>query len=287
MSRDSGAGSTVVFLVGPAHSGKTEVAAALRDQGETVVVRRAYFWRDEYGRSGPLTNEENLSRCLDRLERDEYLRSMGIGREDLDRCAELGDRTYGGLFRQVTAEAARRLTRSSDAPDRLVVQIGGLERLAVEVSGDLPGSQFIHTIRDPRRYFAEFSGGAGRLGWRLASWNSSAAFALSNSAEMPDRYLVVRGEDLIEEPGRVATSISSQVGAAVNLYGAGDSLVAKGRPLSKRKALIVERLVGHQLRALGYRVEDIGEVPAASGSALDAGMYRLRTQLGLRPGATT
>lgn len=291
MSQDTGTGGdpgpAVIFLVGPAHSGKTEVAAALRDQGDTAVVRRAYFWRNAYAHAGPLSSGEELARCLDRLEGDEYLRSIGIGREDLARCAESGERTYGGLFLRVTEEAARRLAGSSGSPDRLVVQIGGLERIATTVSRDLSGAQFIHTIRDPRLYFGELSGRIGRLGWRLASWSSSAASALGNSTEMPDRYLVVRGEDLIESPEHVATSIADRVGGTLRLEDGRDSLAAKGRPLSERRAQSVERLVGHQLEALGYRKGDVGGVIAASGSALDAGLYHLRSQLGLRVGTST
>ncbi len=286
MSHGTGEAS-VVFVVGPAHTGKTEVAIALRDEGDTVVVRRAYFWRDEYARSGPLSNEESLARCLDRLEGDDFLRSTGIGRDDLARFAESGDHTYGHLFAQATAEAARRSADSQGDPHRLVIQIGGLERMATAVSRDLPDAHFIHTIRDPRGYFGEFSGTAGRLGWRLASWSSSAAAALRNSTAIPERYLVVRGEDLIEAPERVAVSISSRLGGQVRFDGASGSLAAKGRALPKRRASIVERLVGRQLEALGYPVDDMVGGTSRSSGALDAGMYHLRSRIGLRLGALT
>lgn len=287
LSNGRAADPSVVFLVGTAHTGKTELAAALREQAGGVVVRHAYFWRNEYGRSGSLSRDWNLNKCLSRLERDEFLGSLGIDRDDLSTAAGLGNRSYGGLFLQATAEAARRLTGQARRPDRLVVQIGGLESVATAVSEDLPNAIFIHTIRDPRRYFGRSSSQLGRLGWRLSSWSSSAASALSNAREMPDRYLVVRGEDIIESPDDVSALISRHVGGNLSLDQAGDSLSSKGSALPKRRALIVEKLVGHQLEALGYRLGEACGPVAVSNSTLDASIYHLRSWFMFRTGAST
>lgn len=287
LSNGPAADPRVVFLVGTAHTGKTELAAALREQPGRTVVRRAYFWRNEYGRSGSLSRDRNLNRCLSRLERDEFLRSLGIDRDNLATAAGLGNRSYGGLFLHATAEAARRLAGQACPPDRLVVQIGGLESVATAVSEDLPNATFIHTIRDPRRYFGRSSSQLGRLGWRLSSWSSSATSALSNAREMPDRYLVVRGEDIIESPDEVSALISRHVGGNLSLDQAGDSLSAKGSALPKRRALIVEKLVGHQLEALGYRLGEACGPGAVSNSTLDASIYHLRSRLVFRTGAST
>lgn len=276
----------LVFLVGPAHSGKTEIGAALRHEG-TLVVRRAYFWREEYGSCGPLDQDSNLTRLLGRLADDEFLRTAGVTIHDLARVAETTKPTYGGLFLRVTLEAVRNVSAHPEGPDRLVIQIGGLERLAGAVLADLPNSVFIHAIRDPRRYFGESPARLGRLGWRLASWSSSAMSALRNSVASPDRYLVVRAEDLVQSPEVITALISNRVGDRVVFNGVSDSLSAKGMPLSERKSQIVERLVGHQLVALGYELDRQVEQIARSSAAMDAGTYHLRTRLSFRSGAPT
>lgn len=279
MSWTNPAGSRpeIVFLVGPAHSGKTEVAASLRQAG-TLVVRRAYFWRNEYGCCGPLDQEANVSMVVRRLSEDEFLRSSRVTIDDLNRIADVGTATYGELFLHAT------LATDRDTPRRLVLQIGGLEHRASAVLRDLPDATFVHAIRDPRRYFGEAQPKPGRLGWRLAPWSSSASAALRNSVATPDRYLIVRAEDLIERPEGVASRLSARLGTEVDIDGASDSLSAKGVPLSTRRSYIVERLIGDQLAALGYAVEQQGAQASRPAVVMDAGMYHLRKRLTIRPG---
>lgn len=289
MSVDGGPGSgpQAIFLIGSGHSGKTEVAAGLRELPGTVVVRHAYYWRDLYGRCGALSREDNLARCLDRLGRDDYIRSAGVDLETLTRFTEFGDISYGSLFWYATAEASRNLGGSSSTPIRLVVQIGGLERRALVVSEDLAAALFIHTIRDPRQYFGGSPSRPGRLGWRLGAWSMSAASAARNTEALPDRYLVVRGEDVIESPDLVGSSISNLVGAEVGLDTASGSLLKKGSPLPANRTTIVESLVGQQLHELGYALNRSAGSRARPTAALDVGAYRLRISLSSRWGEIT
>jgi hypothetical protein len=276
----------VIFLVGPAHSGKTEVAAAFRKLRRTLVVRRAYYWRDSYGAHGLLQDTDSLSMCLNELASDQLLRTAGVDRELLGQVAATACDSYGSLFLAATVEAARNLADMPGRPERLVIQIGGLESLGALVLADLPQARMVHLIRDPRRYFGSTVSGIrlGSLGWRLASWSSSASAAIRNSGEVPGRYRVVRGEDLIARPGRVSELLSSLAGTDVDLAGVSASLREKGSPLSTHRTRIVEGLVGSQLEALGYpldrsRRRDIRSVPW-----VDSGAYHVRTRFALRPG---
>lgn len=289
MSERSSTGrAEVIFVVGTAYSGKTEIASAFRARRDTMVVRRAYFWRDAKARYGALQDDHDLSRTLARLANDEFLRSAGVDLHVLGGLAESAA-THGRLFLAATREAARRKSGLKEGPRRLVVQIGGLERSVAGLSSDLPEARFVHTIRDPRRYLgsADRPPTVGRLGWRLALWSSSATAASRNARELPDRYLVVRGEDMIETPVRVSSELSDHVGIEVSLSGAADSLAEKGHSLSRRSAGIVERLVGNQLVSLGYSLEGAREPSARAALALDAGLFHLRTRFAFRSGAAS
>lgn len=285
-TRDFGSPPHVTFLVGSAHTGKTEVGLALRERPGTMVVRGAYFWRDPGQSFGPLDGERDLEGRLQRLAQDELLRTVGVDYAYLEHLAELPDQTYGRLLLLATLEAGRRLEDLSNDPERLVIQIGGLERVMPKVSLDLPEARFVHTVRDPRRYFGSSDSGAwlGRLGRRLASWSSSVTAAIDNRAHAPERYLVVKGDDLIAEPENVASAINHHLDAEITLDGADRSLATKGEPLSDRQRKIVERLVGQHLESLGYAVETSARPSKGPYGAIDASMYHLQRRFATRPG---
>ena len=69
----------------------------------------------------------------------------------------------------------------------------------------------IHVLRDPRdRYASQAmhrSASRGRVGAGVALWLSSARWARRNAARYPERYKVVRYEDLVSRPTSILQDV--------------------------------------------------------------------------------
>jgi hypothetical protein len=86
--------------------------------------------------------------------------------------------------------------------DRWGVQMGDLESKADRILGGLPGSRVLHLIRHPSRHLSEHAGGNGalRTNMELSRWRESARLGVSLSSLHPDRYRVIRTEQLAADP---------------------------------------------------------------------------------------
>ena len=71
-------------------------------------------------------------------------------------------------------------------------------------------------IRDPRdRYeasIAKWPDGKGRAGGAVARWRYSEAMARDHEARWPDRYRIVRFEDMVDDPETVIRSVCEFLG---------------------------------------------------------------------------
>jgi hypothetical protein len=183
-----------VFIAGLAHSGKTELRRALSRLPHLEMTRRTYLWTRFYGRFGDLDDEANFERCLDALLRDADVATLEPDVERIRRELASGPRTYVRLFAIVHRQHAERLGKSSWGD-----QLGSVEHLARPILSALPEAKMIHMVRDPRSLFvtaepSRFT--AEKLGRNTARWVASANAAQTNLERFPERYLVLRYEEL-------------------------------------------------------------------------------------------
>jgi hypothetical protein len=154
------------------------------------------MWTYFYRQYGDLAVPANLERCLEAMLRYKHVRLL---EPDPDRIrAEFwqGEPTYARLFALFQRHHAER-----DGKPRWGVQTGLIERYADEVLAAHPRAKIIQMIRDPRdRYagsLALWPNGMARAGGAVARWLYTAHLARRNLRRYPDRYLVVRFEDMV------------------------------------------------------------------------------------------
>lgn len=238
-----------VFLAGLSHSGKTELRRALEGLPDFSWRRKTYLWLRHHDRYGDLTHQAAQRRCLAALADDPEIAARRV-----DLCAVAADLrsphpTYSGLFAKIHEREAVALGCS-----RWGVQAGMIEAFAEPILQTLPDARFVHLVRDPHDALAGLQGRA--LGWELARWCFSAAAAIDHRARWPERYLVVRYEELMAEPQRLTSAVCDVIGAHWH-RGIASAVVGDRDRASGRGASGPNRVAGRQvdqLRAqLGYR----------------------------------
>jgi hypothetical protein len=194
-----------IFIGGLERSGKTYMRMLLSGSPRIFLSRRTDLWTRHYNRYGDLNDPENLERCLAGLLKSKHIRRLI---QDLPRLKqELAGRPpgYAGLFALIHEQHARSLGRS-----RWGDQTEFLEGYAREILSAYPDARFIHMLRDPRdRYEAMLHKQLrrGGLGVATARWRSSAGLAVRNLAEFSGRYMVIRYEEMVTDPGAVLQEV--------------------------------------------------------------------------------
>ena len=186
-----------IFIGGLSHSGKTQLRIVLEAHPEISMTRRTYMWDRFYQRFGDLGKARNLDRCLSAMLATDGIRKLqpDLGRIRSDFLG--GPATYGrlfGLFHEHHAERAGK-RRWGD-------QLGFVERFADPIFTSFPSARMIHMIRDPRVRVdpRARTRRRGSLGWHTARWLHSADLAERNREAFPDRYRIVRYEQLASWP---------------------------------------------------------------------------------------
>jgi hypothetical protein len=191
--------SEPIFVTGPDRSGTSLMYALLGSHPNVSMVRRTNIWRWFHGRYGDLRADDNFERCLDAMLR---YRRMSVLEIDADRVRNefwMGPPTYGRLFSLVHEHRAQRIGKPRWGDKSLHA-----EHSASDVFAEFPRAKMIHLLRDPRdrhasvvkRYPDREKGIAGTT----ASWISSTRAGRRNLRQHPDRYLMIRYEDLAREP---------------------------------------------------------------------------------------
>jgi len=189
-----------IFIGGPDRCGKTTLQAFLSSHPNIAIPAvGSNLWSYFYRQYGDLRRSENFERCLDALLH--YKHAIFL-KPDVDRIRRefwTGSPSYERLFALLHEHYAERLGKP-----RWGDQTGLVERYADEIFRAYPGSKMIHMLRDPRdRYEASLAmwpKGKGRAGAAAARWKYSARLAQRNETQYPDRYRIVRFEDLVQQP---------------------------------------------------------------------------------------
>jgi hypothetical protein len=195
-----------VLIAGPDRSGTTLMFALLAAHPDLSMVRRSNMFRYFHGRYGDLSEPENLERCLGDMLRYKRLQALEPDGDRIRREFAEGPATYGRLFALFHAHHVERFGRSRWGDKSLHT-----EHYAERVFAEFPDARIVHMLRDPRDRYASVRrrhGGSGaRLGRGVGRWLDSTDAALRHAARWPDRYLLVRYEDLCSEPERVVREV--------------------------------------------------------------------------------
>lgn len=201
-----------IFIGGPDRCGKTMLAAILGSHSRIAIpIVGSNLWTYFADQFGDLANERNLDRCLEALRSYKHARFLEPDLERVRRDLRSGDASYARLFALIHEQFAER----ADKP-RWGDQTGLIERYADDIFAAYPGATMIHMLRDPRdRYEASLAlwpKGRGRAGGAAARWRYSARLARRNLRRHPDRYRIVRYEDLVREPERTVRAVTTFLG---------------------------------------------------------------------------
>lgn len=200
-----------VFITGLSRSGKTELRRLLEARDGVAMYRRSHLWSRFHSRFGDLGRPENLEACLAEICRsDEVTRLQPDLASVLDRFAE-GAASYDRLFAAFYDDHAARTGARVWG-----LQSGDVSRFASGVLEQIPGSKFVYMVRDPRSRAAATSRGrlVGGVGWETAKWIESVRDALSHAERHPERFMILRCEDLADRPLSVLTDVEGFLGWA-------------------------------------------------------------------------
>lgn len=201
-----------IFIGGPDRCGKTMLAAILGSHSRIAIpIVGSNLWTYFFGQFGDLAVQRNLDRCLAALRAYKHARFLEPDFARVRRQMQDGESSYARLFALIHEQFAERA-----AKPRWGDQTGLIERYADQVLAAYPGAKMIHMLRDPRdRYEASLAlwpKGKGRAGAAAARWRYSARLARRNARRYPDRYRVVRYEDLVREPDETVRSVTTFLG---------------------------------------------------------------------------
>ena len=191
-----------VFIGGLDRSGKTPLRRILEASTEIAFSRRMYLWTRVDGRYGDLADDASLSRCIDALRSHPRMGELQVDLDAVESELRAGRRTYPRLFDLIGSASAR-----AGGKRRWGDQEGGVEERADAILGELADARMIHLLRDPRdRHVAVRAGRRrpGLLGISVARWQANARRAIANAEHHPDRYLLLRYEDLARSPRETA-----------------------------------------------------------------------------------
>lgn len=200
IAADAGArGGPPIFIAGADRSGTTLMFALLSSHPDVSMVRRTNMWRYFHHRYGDLGDRGNLDRCLGDMVRYRRMRHL---QPDIDRVRREflgGAPTYGRLFALFHEHNARRAGKSRWGDKSLHT-----EHYADRVFSEFPGARILHMVRDPRDRYASVrqrhERNRSRVGAATGRWLASIRAGRRNQRFYPDRYLLVRYEDLARHP---------------------------------------------------------------------------------------
>lgn len=249
MAVQTGSSSNVspIFIGGPDRCGKTTLAGFLSSHSRIAIPAvGSNFWSYFYGQFGDISRKENFERCLAAMFRYKHALYFEPNPNRIREEYWRGKPGYAQLFAIFHIQYAERMGKP-----RWGDQSGLIERYANQIFANFPQAFVLHMLRDPRdRYEAQLSmwpEGKGKAGTAAARWNYSARLALENQARFPDRYKIIRYEDMVSRPVQVLEEICSLIGEEF-----------------EPEMLNMKEFPGHRKKMVGLIDVEIGPVPLST-----------------------
>jgi len=200
-----------VFVGGLDRTGTSLMYALLASHPSIAMTRRTNWWTYFHGRFGDLADDANLDRLLDTMMRYRRHRKLEPDRERLRREFREGSPEYARLFALLESHHAERLGRHRWGDKSLHT-----ERSADTVFAEFPDAHLIHMVRDPRDRYSSvikrWKKVRGGVGSGTAAWLASIRLGEHNSERYPDRYRMVRYEDLAARPEETMRAVCEFIG---------------------------------------------------------------------------
>jgi hypothetical protein len=274
---------TPIFIAGPDRSGTTLLFALLASHPNISMVRRTNMWRYFHNRYGDLRQVENFDRCFSDMLR--YNRIQTFLKPDAKRIRRefwLEEPTYGRLFSLFHQQHAESLGKTRWGDKSLHT-----EHYVERVFAEFPDAKILHITRDPRDRYASVRKRHGRdvprLGGANGRWLFSMNKALENRKRYPDRYKIIRFEDLASDPEGTMKNVCAFIGeeyspemltmngAADHANSGGNSSFGKIEPgkisqkpigryrevLSNIEIAYIQMFTGKFMRQLGYERDSV------------------------------
>ena len=195
-----------IFIGGLDRTGKTLMRLTLTLHPNIIITKRTDLWVKYFDRFGDLGKPENYEKCVNALMTSKHIRGL---KPDLNRLHSefyRGQPSYERLFTLIYEQLVEREKKSRWGDQSELV-----EEYADPIFQAYPSAKMIHMIRDPRdRYSAskmKWTTGKGKVGAATAKWVYSARLAQHNQKKYPGKYLIVRYEDLINDPARMIETV--------------------------------------------------------------------------------
>jgi hypothetical protein len=209
--RDDRAWRAPVFIAGPDRSGTTLMFALLASHPDVSMARRTNMWRYFHRRYGDLSDAANLDRCLEEMVRYKRMRHLHPDRDRIRREFLQGEPSYGRLFALFHVHHAERAGKRRWGDKSLHT-----EHYAERVFAEFPDARIVHMIRDPRDRYASvrkrYGRDLSRVGAATGRWLLSTRAGLRSRARHPNRYLMVRYEDLARTPEATVRRVCAFIG---------------------------------------------------------------------------
>jgi hypothetical protein len=196
-----------IFIAGPDRSGTTLLFALLASHPNVSMVRRTNMWRYFHNRYDDLGESENFERCFSEMLR--YNRIQNFLKPDAKRIRRefrLEKPTYGRLFSLFHQHHAESLGKNRWGDKSLHT-----EHYVDRVFTEFPDAKILHITRDPRDRYASVRKRHGRdvprLGGATGRWLLSMGKALKNRKRYPERYKIIRFEDLASNPEKTMKDV--------------------------------------------------------------------------------
>jgi Sulfotransferase family len=198
-----------IFVGGLNRSGTTLLARILGSHS-CIAVPPTELLFFGHGWHRPLAGRDEFERRLREILDSRRVREWGLDREEVLARSREVEPTPRSLFTLVL-DAHRRTTGKPRLGEKSV-----LNELRLDVFDRWFGDfRLLQMVRNPLTTWASARGGGGpsvsrALDWARV-WAASAALALRAERERPARHMVVRYEDLLEDPASLVGSICSFV----------------------------------------------------------------------------
>lgn len=204
-----------IFLAGVDRSGIGLLGELLERHHAIAMSRRTNWFRVIHGQFGDLADAANLDRCLAAIGASERLGRLDPEPDRIrGEWPAIAPKSYGALFELLHRHNLERTGRTRWGDKSL-----GSEAYADVIFADYPDAVMVHVLRDPRDRYASQAGhrkpGRGGAGAGAALWRWSERLARQHCRRWPDRYLVVRYEDLVGDPAATLATVFGVVGEAL------------------------------------------------------------------------